>query len=125
MADSGCTGPPSNNTAGSGASEPQPPSTSLTGISVARLSTTPSAPPGSCATRSTTVRSKLGSLSAGAATRSCPAIDSIERPPIRCDSYTAVALLAPGDAELVAFGVRQHGPREAVHCLLVEDRRPQ
>src|SRR5688572_11636608 len=126
IADSGCTGPPSNSTAGSGASEPHPPSTSATGISVALFSTTPSAPPGSCATSSTTVRSKFGSFRAGAATSSCPAIDSIERPPIRCDSpYTAAALLSPGDAEFIALGVGEDGPGEVVHLLLTEDRGAQ
>ncbi len=43
---------------------PSLPSTSATGTSVARLSTTPSAPPSSWATSSTTVRSKFGSFSA-------------------------------------------------------------
>ena len=77
--DSFCTGPPTETVAPGSTTSASSGTASATSASVGRLSTRPTAPSSSCATTSTTVRRKFGSISAGEAIRSCPRSDSVIR----------------------------------------------
>ena len=73
MTASGCTGPPSNTRSRSGITSARRPGRASRDTSgVGRLSTRPSAPSSECSSISTTVRRKLGSTRAGAATSRRP-----------------------------------------------------
>ena len=97
------TGPPRKTTDGAAAWSTHPSNMSVTGNSLGRVSTTPSAPSSLCSSMNTTVNSKFGSLSEGLATRCRPRWTC---PIFACVTINAVLAATPP----VVLAIAAHDP---------------